>query len=176
MSELRTKMIKEMDLRDFAPSTQESYLYAVSSLAVHYNKSPDKIKQGEIDDYFLYLKNDKNLESSTRNVAVCGLRFLYKDVLHDDSIILSRPRRRKVTKLPKVLSEEEVRNLIDSADNQKHRLVLLVGYSAGLRVSEAISLKPEHIDSKRMMITIEQSKGYKDRYDKLQDGISWWTH
>jgi len=167
MSELRSKMIKEMELRNFAPRTQVSYLSAVAGIAKHYNESPEHFTQDRIDDYLLYLKNKKGLSWNSRNVVSSGLRFLYMEVLHSDSVIIRKSRQRKVSRLPEVLSMEEVRRLIDSAGCQKHRLILMTAYSAGLRVSEVVTLRPEHIDSKRMMIRVEQSKGNKDRYTIL---------
>ncbi len=171
MSKLRKQMVKEMELRNFAPRTQEAYLRAVAGLAEFYNKSPKVTTQEELDDYFLHLKNEKDLAWNSRNVVRSGLQFLYADVLHDDSKIIGRSRQRKVTRLPEILSHGEVKRLIDSVGNLKHRLILMAGYSAGLRVGETVSLRPEHIDSRRMLIRVEQSKGNKDRYTLLSSNF-----
>ncbi len=162
MSKLRSKMIKEMELRNFASSTQESYINAVLGIAKYYNKSPENYTQDEIDDYMIYLKNERGLAWNSRNVVHSGLRFFYKEVLHNDSILVRRPGQRQVKRLPEVLSPEEVRRLIDIVSCQKHRVILLTAYSAGLRVSEVITLRPEHIDSSRMMITtsLQRSDGF----------------
>ena len=167
MSELREKMVKEMELRNFAPSTQRAYLNAVIGLSGYYKKSPDKITKEEIEDYLIYLKNDRKLAFNTRNVAASGFKFFFNETLKSESVYVDLPRRQKSTHLPVVLSRSQVMQIIEAAPNLKHRVLLMTIYSAGLRVSEAVSLKPEHIESGRMLIRVEQAKGNKDRYTLL---------
>lgn len=167
MSELRQKMIKEMDLRNFSASTKRAYLNAVIGLTRYYRKAPDKIGQDAVEDYLLYLKNERRLSWSACNVAASGFKFFYNETLKSDSVGIDLPRRQKVTKLPVVLSQNQVMQIIEATDNLKHRILLMTIYSAGLRVSEAVLLKPEHIESERMLIRVEQGKGNKDRYTLL---------
>jgi len=170
MTELRSKMIKSMELRNLSKNTQRSYLKAVSGLAKHYKKSPDKISKSMVEDYLLYLKNDKKHASNSVGTVVSGLRFLYNHVLSNEE---NSPNyaQRKTRKLPIVLAQEEIWQIIDAPENVKHRLILMTTYSAGLRASEVISLKPEHIDSKRMLIKVENGKGGKDRYTLLSEKL-----
>lgn len=170
MTELREKMIKSMELRNLSKNTQRSYLEAVSGLAKHYKKSPDAISKDMIEDYLLYLKNGKKHAPNSVGSVVSGLRFLYNHVLSNED---NAPQysSRKTRKLPSVLAQEEIWRIINASENMKHRLLLMTTYSAGLRASEVIVLKPEHIDSKRMLIKVENAKGGKDRYTLLSDRL-----
>jgi site-specific recombinase XerD len=163
-------MIKSMQLRNLSPKTQRSYLEAVSGLARHYMKSPDQISKDMVEDYLLYLRNDKGRAPNTIGTKVSGLKFLYSHVLHNEENAPDYAQRR-TRKLPVVLTQEEIWRIIDAPDNLKHRLLLMTTYSAGLRASEVIALKPEHIDSKRMLIKVENGKGGKDRYSLLSEKL-----
>ena len=170
MSELRQKLIKMMELRNLGKNSQRSYLAAVKGLSKHYRKSPDEITKDMIEDYLLYLKNEKNRASEGVAVVVSGLRFFCKHVLGDEERSPVYGTRR-VRKLPTVLTQEEVWQIINAPKNMKHRLLLMTIYSAGLRAGEVTRLKPEHIDSKRMLIKVEKGKGGKDRYTLLSEKL-----
>lgn len=163
-------MIRVMELKDFPPRTQESYLAAVAGLAKFYMKSPDQLSQKEVEDYLLHLKV-MGKSSSTRNVALCGIRFLLEQTLDEAPIRLNIPKRRQPKILPEVLSRGEVPRVIDAPANLKHRVMLMTAYSAGLRLSEIVNLKVSHIDSAQMMIRVEQGKGRKDRYTLLSSRL-----
>ena len=165
MTELRQKMIRTMELRNLSDNTQRRYLSAVTGLAKHYQKSPVKITKEMIEDYLLYLKNDKGRAPNSCASALSGLRFFYKHVA-EQKISIDYSLTRKVQNLPTVLPQEDIVNIINATDNLKHRLILMTTYSAGLRASEVIALKPENIDSKRMLIKV-RGKGDKDRYTLL---------
>ncbi|MEA1946566.1 MAG: tyrosine-type recombinase/integrase [Thermodesulfobacteriota bacterium] len=166
MTELRLKMIRAMELKNLSHHTQRSYLAAVTGLAKHYNQSPDKIKKEMIDDHLLYLKNEKGNTPNSCGSVLTGLRFFYKNVMEKE-ITVDYSVRKKSQKLPTVLAKEEVWKIICAPKNLKHRLILMTTYSAGLRASEVRKLKPEHIESKRMLIKVEDGKGGKDRYTLL---------
>jgi site-specific recombinase XerD len=165
MTELRQKMIRAMELRNLSDNTQRRYLSAVTGLAKHYQQSPVKITKEMIEDYLLYLKNDKGRAPNSCASALSGLRFFYKNVI-EQKISIDYSLTRKVQNLPIVLAQEDIANIINATDNLKHRLILMTTYSAGLRASEVIALKPENIDSKRMLIKV-RGKGDKDRYTLL---------
>lgn len=171
MSPLRQKMIRAMQLREFSPRTQEAYVAAVSGLAKYCNKSPDKIDQEEVEDYLLNLRQELKRSASTCNVVISGLRFFYEHTIKDESVKLRLPPRKKTKRLPEVLSREEVNRVITRPANIKHRVMLMTAYSAGLRVSELVSLRQEHIDSSRMVIRVDQGKGKKDRYTILSQRL-----
>lgn len=169
MKELRQRMIRAMELGNLSKNTQRAYLSAVSGLARHYMQPPDKITKEMIEDYLLYLKNEKGQASNTRGVVVCGLRFIYRSVLLDEESSPGFGFRRKPRKLPTVLSQAQIWRIINATGNMKHRLLLMATYSGGLRAGEVIKLKPEHIDSERMLIKVEDGKGEKDRYTLLSE-------
>jgi len=171
MSPLRQKMIRAMQLREFSPRTQEAYIAAVSGLAKYCNKSPDKIVQDEIENYLLNLRKELKRSASTCNVVISELRFFYEHTIKDESVKLRLPPRKKTKRLPEVLSREDVNCVISSLANIKHRVILMTAYSAGLRVSELVSLRQEHIDSSRMVIRVDQGKGKKDRYTILSQRL-----
>jgi site-specific recombinase XerD len=161
-------MTEDMQVRNLALNTQTSYVQQVSLFARYFNKSPEVLGPEEIRAYQVYLTNEKKLAPSSVLIAVAALRFLYKVSLKrewpfDDVI----PAPKKPQKLPVVLSPEEVLEFLRCVGNMKHRTILTTCYAAGLRISEAIQLKPTHIDSKRMVIRVEQGKGQKDRYTML---------
>ena len=170
MTPLRQKMIRAMDLKNLSPHTQRAYLAAVTGLTRHYQKSPDQISAAMIEDYLLYLKNEKGIAPSSCCGALTGLRFFYSHIL-DKQISVGFTLTKKPRKLPTVLSKEQVWKIITAPGNLKHRLILMTTYAAGLRVSEVIRLKPEHIDSQRMLIKVVDGKGRKDRYTMLSEKL-----
>lgn len=166
MTPLRKKMIRAMELRNLSHHTQRSYLTAVKGLSRHYGQSPDELTKEMVEDYLLYLKKEKgNALNSCRSVFT-GLKFFYNNVAAEQ-IRIEYSGGKKAKKLPTVLTQEEVWDIIEAPKNLKHRLILMTTYSAGLRASEVAALKPEHIDSKRMLIKVENGKGRKDRYTIL---------
>ena len=168
MTPLRHRMSEDMQLRNLAPHTQRSYLQQVSQFARHFGRSPDLLGPDDIRAYQLHLTRDRHLSASSILVAVSAIRFLYKVTLRrdwnlDDVI----PSCRKPQTLPVVMSPEEVSRFLDAVESLKHRTILTVCYAAGLRVSEAVRLTPDAIDSQRMVIRVVEGKGRKDRYVML---------
>jgi len=166
MTPLREQMIRAMELKNLSANSQRAYLTAVTGLTRHYQQSAGQITDTMIEDYLLYLKNDKGHAPNSCGSVLTGLRFFYKNVVQRQ-ITVNYSIRKKPRKLPTVLTMEEVWKLICAPDNLKHRLILMTTYSAGLRASEVIALKAEHIDSQRMLIKVEEGKGKKDRYTLL---------
>jgi integrase/recombinase XerD len=166
MTELRQKMIRAMDLKNLSNHTKRSYLGAVTGLSKHYQASPKKITEEMIEDYLLYLKNERGNAPISCCSVLTGLRFFYTNIL-DKQINIDFSLPKKPRKLPTVLTKEQIWKIICTPANLKHRLILMTTYSAGLRVSEARRLKPVHIDSKRMLIKVVDGKGRKDRYTML---------
>lgn len=180
MTPLRQRMIEDMRVRNLAVNTQLSYMQQVSLFARHFNRSPEQLGPEEIRAYQVYLTDEKKLAPGSVLIAVAALRFLYKvslkrDWPFDDVI----PAPKKPQKLPAVLSPEEVQQFLGCVSNTKHRAILTTCYATGLRVSEAVRLKPTDIDSQRMVIRVDQGKGQKDRYVMLSPKLleilrSWW--
>jgi integrase/recombinase XerD len=180
MTSLRQRMTEDMQVRNLALNTQRSYVQQVSLFARHFNRSPEDLGPEEIRAYQVFLTNEKNLSPGSVLIAVAALRFLYKVSLKRDwpfdEVI---PAPKKPQRLPVVLSPEEVQQFLSSVAMTKHRAILTTCYAAGLRISEAVRLRPTDIDSQRMVIRVEQGKGQKDRYVMLSERLldilrSWW--
>ncbi|HUE02012.1 MAG TPA: site-specific integrase [Bryobacteraceae bacterium] len=168
MTSLRQRMTEDMQVRNLALNTQTCYLQQVTLFARHFNKSPEHLGPEDIRAYQVYLTNDKKLAPGSVLIAVAALRFLYKVSLKKDwSFEDVIPAPKKPQKLPVVLSPEEVLHFLNCVGSTKHRAILTSCYAAGLRISEAICLKPTDIDHQRMVIRVEQGKGQKDRYVML---------
>jgi integrase/recombinase XerD len=180
MTSLRLRMIEDMQIRNLAPNTQNSYLHQVSLFARHFHTSPELLGPEQIRAYQVYLTNEKKLAPSTILIAISALRFLYKITLKRNwSLDDVMPTPKKPQKLPVILSPEEVFEFLDCVRSRKHRAILTTCYAAGLRISEAIALTPAAIDSKRMVIRVQQGKGQKDRYVMLSPKLLeilrvWW--
>jgi integrase/recombinase XerD len=167
MTPLRQKMIRVMQLRNLSTHTQRAYLSAINGLARHYRASPETMSKEMLEDYLLYLKNTRAAAPNSRGMVVCAMRFLYHHVLGTEECCPEFAFGRKPRKLPTILRPEQVWKIINAAQNFKHRLMLMAAYSAGLRASEVLALKPEHIDSQQMLIKVVAGKGQKDRYTLL---------
>ncbi|HXJ95610.1 MAG TPA: tyrosine-type recombinase/integrase [Terriglobia bacterium] len=180
MTPLRQRMVEDMQVRNLSPHTQKCYVQQVSRFARHFKKSPETLGPEEIRSYQVYLTNEKRLAPGSILIAVAALRFLYKVTLHRDWTLEDViPTPKKPQKLPVVLSPEEVRHFLSCVASPKHRTILTTCYAAGLRISEAVRLKPTEIDSQRMVIRVEQGKGQKDRYVMLSPRLleilrNWW--
>ena len=167
ISPLRQQMIRIMQVRRFAPKTQESYLRVMSELSQHYNQSLRHLNDKQLYDYLIYLGLDRKLSWSSCHVAASAMMFFYNHVLRDRKIGLKVPIRKTPRRLPEILSLEETKDLVNCPVNEKHRIFLKTVYSAGLRLNEATHLRVKDIDSSRMTIRVEQGKGLKDRYTIL---------
>lgn len=168
---LREQTINTLKLGHYAQRTRDTYLDWLIRLSLHYNRSPAKLTEEEVQAFLLHLTEDKKLAWSTVNQALAAFRFLYEKVLHQERGTLRVPARRKLTRRAFAFSKEQIVCLLNAASNPKHRALIMCVYGAGLRVSEAVNLRPEHIESGRHLIRIEQAKGNKDRYTILSDRL-----
>ena len=169
MSELRNQMQIDMEIRGYSPVTIKYYLAHVSNFAKHFNKSPDLLGDKEIREYLHYCIMEKHLSEGSVNTIHSALKFFYTKTLDREwrSEKLSRIKERR--RLPVVLSQSEVKAILDITANLKHKTILTTVYAAGLRVSEAAKLKVSDIDSSNMQIIIREGKGKKDRYTLLSE-------
>ncbi|HSN24028.1 MAG TPA: site-specific integrase [Methylomicrobium sp.] len=166
-SELRKRFEDYLVVNRLAQKTQDAYLNAVAGLSKHYNQTPERLTDEQIQQYLVYLIRHRKLSWSSCNVNFSGLHCFYKKFLNRPQTEFSIPPRPRQKKLPEILSRQEVLKLIDAAHDERHRALLMITYGSGLRVSETVHLKPHHIESDRMLVRIEQAKGRKDRYTLL---------
>jgi len=166
ISPLRQRMLEDMSVRQFTPDTQREYIRAVKRLATFLGRSPDTATPEELRSFQLHLTGT-GMRPPTMNTTVTALRFFFKVTLDQPQttrrlVFVYEPR-----KLPRVLSPEEVWRLLEAAPGPKYKAALSIAYGAGLRAMEVVALKVCDVDSKRMMIRVEQGKGRKDRFAML---------
>ena len=162
------KLRKELMTRKYSRRTVKLYLHYNEDFLKFCNKTPYHISNGDVRDYLYYLAEKKSSSASTLNIAINALKFYYGEVLKRRFVYdIKRPKKDK--KLPAVLSQKEVSRILSSVTNLKHRLILMLVYSAGLRVSEVVKLKMGDVDTQRKLVHIKGAKGRKDRYTLLSD-------
>ena len=169
MTPLRQRMIEDMRLRNLSPRTIDAYVHAVAQFARHYGRSPEQLDAEQARAYLLHLVQDRRASWSLYNQARCALQFLYRFTLGREGERFERlPCAHVPKRLPTVLSPDELRRLFEVvARHPKHKALLLTLYGAGLRISEALGLRPGDVDAARMFIHVRGGKGGKDRLVKL---------
>ena len=167
MTPLRQRMIEDMQVRNLSPHTIDCYVRQVALFARYFNRSPELLGPDQIRAYQLHLVHERKLGWGSFNQAVCALHFLYLKTLGKDWNIESIPFAKQPKKVPLVLSQDEVRAVLEAITNPQNRVIAMILYAAGLRVSEAVSLRIADIDSKRMLLHVVQGKGRKGRKDRL---------
>jgi len=156
-------MVEDMQLRDLAERTQESYLGAVKALAGHYMRPPDRIAEEEVRAYFLHLINERKVSPSTVRVNLAGVRFLFEVTLGRKWTIFDLVTPKRGLCLPVVLSRDEVQRLLAAVESARVRMAMQVSYGGGLRLGEVCRLRVGHIDGARRQILVVGGKGRKDR-------------
>src|ERR1700688_67806 len=154
MTQLRDRMLEELERRNYAPGTVKSYLFAVKQFAEHFHRAPDQLGAEHIREYQLYLFRERKLAAKTVSQRVAALRFFFVKTLK---------RHHMLEQLPTVLSRDEVSRLLAASANRLHRTMLMTMYSTGVRRAELCQLKTTDIDSQRMMVHVHQGKGRRDR-------------
>ena len=180
MTDLRQRMLEELQRRNYSASTIRSYILTVKQFAEYFGKRPDSLGATHVQRFQWYLLQERKLDPGTVEMRMSALRFFFKKMLkrrdmHFDDLPFPKTPR----KLPTVLSPEEVRRMIDGTTNLMHRTLLMVLYGTGVRRTELSLLKVADIDSKRMIIRVEQGKGGKDRNVMLSPHLldllrNWW--
>jgi integrase/recombinase XerD len=171
MENLENQFIQELQLRNYSSKTIRSYVSCLRTVSGYYKQSPAKINSKQLRDYLHYCITGKNASQSQINQVISAFKILYVNILKMDWSIQDIPRPKREKRLPVVLSKSEVKALFDVTINPKHKIVLMLTYSAGLRLGEVSRIKITDIDSKRMQIKVNQGKGRKDRYTLLSPKI-----
>src|ERR1035438_6445577 len=167
MTPLRKRMIEDMQLRNFAPETQRNYLHHIAGLARFFQTSPEHLNLEDIRQYQVYVDDDCRYSAQSVNQFVSAVKFLYEITLEAPFDRAALLRARVPNKAPIILSQQEVAHFFDHVPSISYRAAFMVAYGAGLRVSEAVALKVEDIDSQRMLLRVQQGKGQRDRYAML---------
>jgi site-specific recombinase XerD len=161
-------LAQEMRLRNYSPKTIKAYKSCIRGFAQYISpKNPREATNEDIRNFLLYQIDKKKLSPATVNQIFNALRFLYVELYKKSFAIGTLPRPKKERKLPVVLSQQEVLSILNCTENLKHRTLLTLIYSGGLRVGESVRLKIGDVDSQRHLIHLRGAKGKKDRYTLL---------
>jgi len=156
MGKLREQMQADLQLRGLSPKTQKIYLTQVRSFALYFRKSPEQLGENEVKQYPLYILKEKKVSDSTYRQSYGALKFFYQTTLKRSWVMDKIPYPKTKKKLPVILDRTEIEDLFSVIQNLKHKAILMLTYSSGLRLSETAHLRVSDIDSKRMMVRISQ--------------------
>jgi len=163
--------LAKLELKRYANNTVRTYVSCFERFINYFSdKHIDELDEKNIREYLKFLVQT-DWSNSYINQSINSIKFYYEIVLGMPNRFYEIERPRRITKLPIVLSKEETKLLIDATNNLKHRCIISLLYSAGLRRSELLNLRPKDIDSKRMLIKVNDAKGNKDRYTLLAESI-----
>jgi site-specific recombinase XerD len=179
VTQLRKKVLEELERRNYSQATARVYVSAIRSFADFFHRSPDQLGIEHVRQYQVHLFEVKKLAPHSVMVQMCALRFLYLKVLRRPFQRDDLPLPKTPSRLPVVLSPEEAAQLIEGAVNLRHRTILMVLYATGIRRAEICRLQVQDVDSARMMIHVRQGKGGKDRDIPLSQTLLaqlriWW--
>lgn len=170
MGQLQDLMLREMELKGYSDQTIKSYLGHMKRYTTYLGTSPAEAGEVEVKRYLHHLISDQKQSRAYVNQTYSALKVFYDKVIKRPGVVGHLPRIKQAKKLPIVLSTDEVNRLLNALTNLKHRTILTVIYSAGLRLAEVCHLQVSDIDSSRMLIRVRQGKGMKDRYTILAKG------
>ncbi len=158
---------KELTIKGYSIKTRKAYGSNIRRFLQYCPKNPQEMNETDIKEYLLQLIDNQSLSHEYVDQTISALRFLYKTVFNNPDVISDIPRPKRERHLPEVLTQSEIMDIFRHITNLKHRMILILIYSAGLRVSEVVSLRLEDIDYERKLIHIHNAKGRKDRYTIL---------
>jgi len=166
--QLIEKLEAELRSRKYSAQTRRAYIYYNRLICRTLQKTPEEIRSEDVTKFLALMEKDKKYSASALNLAISAIKFFFKFILKKDDIA-EKHRPHHDGRLPMILSKEEISKIFSLEKNPKHRLLLMLVYSSGLRVSEVVALKKEHIDLSRKVIYIRLGKGRKDRSTLLSE-------
>jgi site-specific recombinase XerD len=156
-------MSEDLRLRDYRARTQEGYLLATRLFMEHVGKEPEALSDEDVRGYFLHLRDERKLSPSSITIAVCALRFFFLHTIGRDMAVFDLLRVKKPRRLPLVLSRAEVRSILGTVEQPVRRMALSTIYALGLRLGEGLALETQHIDAARLVVSVRDGKGGRDR-------------
>jgi integrase/recombinase XerD len=166
--QLKEKLEAELRSRKYSVQTRRAYIYYNRLICRTLQKTPEELRPDDVTKFLALMEKEKKYSASALNLAISAIKFFFKFVLKKDDLA-EKHRPRHDGRLPMILSKEEISKIFSLEKNPKHRLLLMLVYSSGLRVSEVVALKKEHIDLSRKVILIRLGKGRKDRSTLLSE-------
>jgi site-specific recombinase XerD len=178
ISQLRQRMLQDMAMRKFSPSTQRLYIHAVVNFTRFLRRSPDTADAEDLRRYQLHMV-EQGISNTSVNANITGLKFFFATTLDHPETMRKMRHIYEPRRLPEILSADEITRLLEATGSLKYQAALGVAYGAGLRASEVVHLKVTDIDSKRMVIRVDQGKGGRDRHSMLSPALlhilrAWW--
>ena len=164
MSPERLQFLNKLKVRNCSPKTIYNYEQALLRLAKHYNKSPLAMSSDEIEKYLLHELEVEKLSPATVNLHIGAFKKFFELMAPHRTVMKPIGKVKDVKKLPSVLTSDEIARMVECADNLKHRAMIELVYSSGIRLSECINLRPCDIDGKQMLVHVVRGKGEKERY------------
>ncbi len=171
MGELKDRMELALLLRGLSQNTVEIYLRNARFFAEFHMRSPREMGEPEVRAWLTHLVKEEKVNNDVLRTRVAGVKFLYKEVLQRPEVVDWIPWPKKTKRLPNVLARSEIQALFDAAVSPRMRVIIMAGYGAGLRMSEAIRLRFEDIEAERGVLRIRKTKGRKDRLAVLSDSL-----
>lgn len=169
MTPLRKRTLDFMSLKGYAETTKKAYIFRIQEFALHFNSCPSLLDESHAAEYLQYLLVQRKVSKSTVNAAYSAIKILFVNVLDKPWNTLKLPRVRGDKKLPVVFTAQQVISLIDNTSNLKHRSILSLFYSSGIRKNELCRLQVKDLVFSRKRVFIRKAKGNKDRYALLTD-------
>jgi len=166
----QNKLEAELRSRKYSPRTRYCYIYYNQLLCRTLQKVPEEIQAKDITQFLASIEKNREYSASSMNLAISAIKFFYKKVLKND-VAKEQRRPRHDKRLPVVLSKEDIAAMFKAEKNFKHRLLLMIVYASGLRVSEAVCLKHQDLDINRKSIAVVTGKGRKDRYTIMSKAV-----
>jgi site-specific recombinase XerD len=164
----QSKLETELRFRRYSPNTRKIYIHYNRMMCRNLQKTPEEITPDDVKEFISGMERGNGYSTSSMNLAISAVKFFFRNILKKD-VIEEKSRQSQDRNLPMVLSKEEIYKIFSVTCNSKHRLLLMLVYSSGLRVSEVVALKREHIDLNRRVIYIKLGKGRKDRFTILSE-------
>jgi site-specific recombinase XerD len=164
------KLETELRSRKYSRRTVQSYVYFNRLLCQNLQKAPEEIQSDDVKHFLAAIEKNRDYSASSMNLAISSIKFFYKKVMKND-IVKEQHRPRQDKRLPEVLSKAEIKKILIAEKNLKHRLLLMMVYASGFRVSEVVCLKRRDLDIDRKSIIIRSGKGRKDRYTITSDMV-----
>lgn len=182
MKDYFQKSMRALQLAGMSESTQEAYTRSVRQLVDFYGKTPDKIDEKELEDYFLHRQHENKWSPATLRIAYSGIKFFFVNILKQDLHLFKYLNAKRESRLPCILSREEVYKTLAKVKTFQNYTYLSTVYACGLRLSESLALQISDIDATRRMIHVHRGKGAKDRFVPLPENTLyllrryWATH
>jgi len=171
MGQFKQKMIEDLQLRRYAPSTSEQYVAGAQSFVAYHMRPPTQLDERDVRRFLLHLVLERRVGAATQKMHIAGIKFLYEHTLGRPEVVAAIPWPKVRQKLPDILSGTEVDKLLEAVESTTYRAIVMVTYAVGLRISEVCALGIGDIDPKRMLIHVRHAKGGRDRYVPLPERV-----